>query len=607
MVTEYLQDLPKKLKDWEKKTGFPETRPNWVHVRETMIVHTRGVLPKKLLETVRPNESEDVKNYRLATYEPITKDGINHAIDAVIRALISSNYKVDYAPETGEYITENKFTLLDEQYFNEPLTLLQLIIEHIGRFMFDDPNSYLVWMPVNPDDRRIAPQLTDQTKVVKIEPLLVDCYNVLEVTEEVLTFQTDEKKELKISENNIRQIAYIYIITKYSIHRLDPYWDEGEKKIKYKVELWYNMGLEEDDNNPINDDLAFPFIPAKVLGGNVCMNEKNQIYFDSFFQSYAAFGNKAIHAMSDNDGVRVRYNFPFSSVKEDECPTCKGIGKYPSKEPEDKGRPVRCKQCKGKGTLGMFTPYGTHIRKKPASGESEAFALAPAVEFYNAPVEILDSSFNVTWKFLDMAIKSVNLLHIEEAQSGVAKEIDREEKTDMLFKICNNIFDLYKFSLDSIQCYLVRFSADRRLEQNVVRNPTTLAVKTQEDLFLEITEMINKNIPQPFIIQTANQLAVKVYNGDLTMQKVIKVLTVWDVLFGVSTGNISFLKAAGSIGNKEMYVHTYGFQTLLSLSQSIKGFEEETIENIITQAETAIAPRIPKEIELMDDTRGEAA
>ncbi len=50
------------------KLSEPENLKDWNRVREEMFVHTRGALPKKLLETRRPNEDENVYKYRLEVY-----------------------------------------------------------------------------------------------------------------------------------------------------------------------------------------------------------------------------------------------------------------------------------------------------------------------------------------------------------------------------------------------------------------------------------------------------------------------------------------------------------------------------------------------------------
>lgn len=103
-------DLDKFLEDFFKDK--PPTKEDWERVYEGMIVHTRGVKPKTLLEIKRPNEPDDIRNYRLANYRAITKHGINQAIDSVYRVLSSSNYSIVPAKSISKYIEETKFKFL---------------------------------------------------------------------------------------------------------------------------------------------------------------------------------------------------------------------------------------------------------------------------------------------------------------------------------------------------------------------------------------------------------------------------------------------------------------------------------------------------------------
>lgn len=565
------------------KTKIP-VKQNWIDVRDAMIVHTRGVLPKKLLELKRPNEPKDLQEYRLANYRRITKKGINQAIDSIIRTFISSNYSIKYSDNLSEYIQKKRFTLQDEKYFLEPLTLLQLIIEHITRINFDDPNGILVWMPVNPNDYKLPPSQIAENEKIEIEPMIVDSPRVIAISDDHLVFEAKEKVMVKTDARDPKAYCYYFIITREVILRMMPEYNSEKKKVVYVPYEWYSMGYSQKQENRY-----FPFLPCKVLGGNICINEHGHKYFESWFQSYVEFGNEAITSFSDNQAVRVRFNFPFASVKAEQCPKCKGAKKVHSDKEGNLGTMVTCDQCQGVGAIVPFSPFGTHYRKPPSSSEPESFSTAPAYEFYSPDVAILNASFEAWQKFLEMAEDSVNLTFTKEAQSGVAKEIDRENKHDTMFKVSSNTFDLLKFSLDCIECYLMPFQEDRKLEDNQVRQPTTFIIKSQDDLYAELNDLITKNAPTPFINTIANNLAQKVFNGDKKTQKIIEVLTIWDTLFGRSDADIGQLKATGAIGNTEIFRHVYGYSILYQVIDN----PEEEIETIILAADAKLKPLIP--------------
>lgn len=61
--------------------GEPVAKPLWVSQYEEMSIHTQGKKPVKLINERRPYEDEKIKEYRIKSYEPITKDPVTRAIN----------------------------------------------------------------------------------------------------------------------------------------------------------------------------------------------------------------------------------------------------------------------------------------------------------------------------------------------------------------------------------------------------------------------------------------------------------------------------------------------------------------------------------------------
>ena len=70
----------------------PSERSEWVELRDAMEVHTDEKKPVRLLETRRPNEPEDVKEYRIKIYQPITRKGIDKAKDITARVFTNASF-----------------------------------------------------------------------------------------------------------------------------------------------------------------------------------------------------------------------------------------------------------------------------------------------------------------------------------------------------------------------------------------------------------------------------------------------------------------------------------------------------------------------------------
>lgn len=566
------------------KFDKPASKKDWERVYRSMIVHTRGVTPKELLEIKRPNEPPELTKYRIANFKPITKHGINQAIDAVYRVLSDSNYSITYSDNIYDYLTEKQF-----EFFGERLDFKQLFFRHILRIIFDDPNGLLVWMPEHPTDKTKRPIEAEGNEPIEIVPMYVNSEDIEHFTDEVISFEGGDwiveyqfGQETKKEEHD-----YYFILTYDFIYRLVPYYDQAEKKIKYRLEEYYNLSQKNGINDP---NKQFPTFVAHTLGGNVAISDKGYKYYDSFYGAYVPFGDDAICSYSDNQAVRVRYNFPFVEIKGQLCADCKGEGKMISKNKETLGLITVCSSCNGNGYTTPFTPFGQYVAMPPAPNDDPTFTSKPFMTFTSPDVGILDKSYE-TWKdLLQEAKKAVNLVFIEDAQSGIAKDKDREVKYETLIKIKNNFFELAQWSLNIIEAYRVPFVLDRK--ESKVSKPASLQILTQSQLTEELSDMIAKEMPASYIATTAKKLAEKIYSDDVEAQIIVDVLTIWDVLFGKTASQISTLKATGGATQKDVLRNVNGYAILAQLAQEEDLVDMEYSE-IILKAEEKLQLLIP--------------
>lgn len=276
----------------------PEAKEDWVAVYDSMVVHTRGVKPTKLLELKRPNEPTDIREYRLANYRPITKHGINQAIDAVYRTLYGSNYSVTYSKNIDEYLTETEFEFLGEQ-----IDFKQMFFRNLLRLVFDDPNGLLVWMPENPDKEK-PPIEADNTQPINVVPVYVKSKDIMLLREEVFAYRAGEMiVKIPINHNKFKdeKHSYYFILSKEYIWKYVPYWDAEKKKVLYRTEDYYSLSLTDGEPNP---EREFPSLVGHKLGGNISYNEEGKIYYDSFFGCYVPYSDEVVCAFSDSQAVR---------------------------------------------------------------------------------------------------------------------------------------------------------------------------------------------------------------------------------------------------------------------------------------------------------------
>ena len=570
--------------DLVERSKDSQLRAYWVAVRDKMVVHTRGVKPVGIINTSRPNEPDNILGYRLANYRAITKDPINKGIDDLYRIVLNSNYVFRPSPNIKEYLETKRFTPQDFLGNSESLTFEQYILKVCLRAMIDDPNGALVWLPVNSENPELLPAENDPTKPIEVEPVLISSSRIIDASRNVFSWVAAEKwafnsDGIKDGKKDTKA-PYYFVTNKETLYRLIPV-KVVEGAVKYQEEVYYQLA-----NDPVN---AFPFTPYIILGGELVeslgQHEETFFYYDSFFSGYVEFGNEAINAFSDDQGVRVRMNFPIIEEKGQICSECQGAGKVSRTDPEISGKSVKrvtCPTCKGRRVVVSKSPYSTYIIQPPKSGDNTDFTNRPSVSFLSPDVSILERS-NRTWReFLEDAKEAINLRFIDEAQSGKAKEIDREQKYNKLFKISKNIFEnLYRKSHDLIEAYRTPVASQRK--EAVIITPTNFQIKTTKDLTDEVTELKKNNSPAPLIVKGVQTLSHKLYNNDTVNARVMDILAVWDPLLPFDPQQINQLKAAGGLDDKAIIknVNAYSILTILS---NREGFLNWPLDKVIEEA-----------------------
>lgn len=527
----------------------PENFDAWNQVREDMFVHTRGALPEKLLCTRRPNEDENVFQYRLSAYEPITKGSMNRAIDKLFRIFQGANFSIQVSESLDAYLSEKTFR---NQYFYD------FIQKYVVRRMIEDPNAVLAWIPSGPG-------LVDPSVKVDVEPVVISSENIKFIDHGVLVwFDPKQKSEIRRNGKRVKEGEVYFTLTADSFYKHVQTGSADKKQFEVVEVYRHEIGVA-------------PFI---VLGGNLTPFD----YFESFFSSFLPFANEAIRQYSDWQGVMTMSAFPYREEVAEDCDAkgCRGGVVYDS-EKEDY---IHCDKCQGSGKVFARGPYGVFLRAKGNAALGESGDQGPLVRFVSPPVDIIKYSGEAWETLLRKAESALNLIFVEESQSGIAKTIDREESDSMLIKISNNIFDNLIFkSLLFIETY-------RELNdpvRPVIVKPISFRIRTEEDLINEINSLNGKNAPVAFQVEAAKDLARKRFSGNKILARMVEILVAFDPIYHVSTAEKSVLLAAGTIKKTDVIKSLYAYKTLTSLvAENGSEYLEKPLTTIFADLEKAL-------------------
>jgi len=520
----------------------PIYKDQWRAVYEEMAVHTNKMLPKKIIETQRPNETAEILAYRLCNYRPITFGSMNRALDELYRIISGINYKINAPDDVIQLLTQKKFNNVTFELF-----LQQCIL----RKMIEDPNGLLVWLPNGGG-------LYSKTDRTEPKPYIVNSSDIYYLDDDVLSFLSAEKSEVQVGKKTVYDGNVYYLLTKTQYYKLIQI--DLKSQDKYKLELIYDHNIGE--------------IPYCVLGGD--MSEYG--YFNSYFSPYTAFGNEAICRFTDWQATMVNAAFPFIEEFETECVVT-------DKEPDKSSNPPDSTEQKYKGQVYTFRSFskGPHGRIKRKASNPKIDALnpfaeqgldpsIPSIRFIQANPDTAKYA-EESWKGL--IVMAEDALHLNLGRgllSGTAKEIDLAPKETMISKIGNNVFDnIMLSSVIYVDAYLHHTAANHT--EISIDKPSTYSIKTEADILNEITILKEKNAPDFFLRASAMDLARKRFSGDRVRQKMFAIMIISNPLWSYSSTEKRDMLMSGGI-DKEGYILDINFDFIINSIVQELGVDE---------------------------------
>ena len=480
---------------------FPhiKAKEKWSEVSRDIKVHYNGEKPVEFFKETFPSEEDEILEYRKKVYKPVTKSVIKRALKKRYRLLAQSNYSIQHENETFEkYLKEWRHKGNDFETFIFKSVLNRRVI---------DPNGLLVWVPHPPESGSGPPM---------IKPHLVPCERILidpTCTDGLLMWYAGIEKKMEYKGTIYRQAKVYWIITKDHFYRYLELF--GKSKVKKELEEWHSNPLDE--------------IPAIRLGGvenTESENDEELNYFDSDFSHALPWLYEAVLAQTLHQANMVLYAFPEKVMSAFNCASCDGKRTEWS---EKEACEVPCKRCKGSGLELPVSQFKGVVLVPPGNYATGDYTDKNYVHrFVHADVEILKYAGEQRLSALEMAEKSLDLFWVLEAQSGIAKTIDQEEKYSTLYDISNYFFDVI---IQRSLSFISQLAFKGRLAPFSIQKPISFAIKSEAQLWEEVCAKIEKNAPIGDIIATYMDYIKKRFSSDRVLQKIEKMCVYYEPLY----------------------------------------------------------------------------
>ena len=479
----------------------PTAKQLWVRDFKQMATHIRGNKSEELISKRRPNEPLEIQAYRQDNYRAITRGPFNQAVTNLVRTLNHSSVSITFPEDISAFLNDTNF-------HNKPF--LSFFESEITRKMIEMANGFLVWWPTN---------IGDETQLIEMRPIIVKPQDVVHFEiDEVFTFLSSEKSEV-IYNNKPQMIGEVYyVILKEGLFKRVQIGKKTDNQFEY-VEHYANP-----------TGMIYPLVlGGDEVSGDVRKSQKviaeDVQYFTSFFSSAVPFADECLVQFSDNQGTLVSCSFPIREMESIECPVqeCTN-GKI---EGED------CTTCGGSGRVPIHpSPYGAitrPVRQQNITNEISAAPGEDSIKFLHASVDILEHGSNVWKDHYKMTKEALNLLFTDVDQSGLAKEIDREDKVATLDKIGRH---LYNYLIKNSIQYIHKFTyPDKDWVPVQIILPSTFVPKTQTQIQEEVKTFREMSVPDSVLAPKMREMMRKTVNGDPLEMRIYDIASIIDPLY----------------------------------------------------------------------------
>lgn len=443
---------------------------------EDMGVHLKGDRPEKILSINRPNELEEVKKYRLDSYQPVTISLSEKVINTVNKVFNPRLWRMNF-PESN--IKGNLENYLTEGY---PLyrSLMNFISETFTQECFSDANAAVLVEPESFDIK--------DTSFFKPVVKIVASKYLVDFSDAYYTFLFEDK---------------IRIYTDTHIQEFCKKKDQWSLTFEYAHE--------------------FNFIPVFITGGSPKMG-----YFESFIAGVLPHWNQVIQLTSDLQASYMNHLFPQKWEFTTECDNdnCVGgsIKTELSNELDGLGNPVivdtKCSRCNGSGKVSR-SPYGVHTINRD-SINPDAPLPTPPFGYESPPIDVVEKVEDRISKEEKRGLSSINMEIVQMVgndQSGAAKTVDREDLNAFLSRYSRHVF---QYVIPNIIRSIAAWRHPDNFESLLpeIQEPKDFNILSLDRLTEEYKDASNANVSNSYLRHIENEIIQsKFANNEFSRKK----------------------------------------------------------------------------------------
>lgn len=392
-----------------------------VKIHETLEAHSKGTYPAKVIEIVRPNETQDQKQYRKDVFTPITKTYFSKVVTTIGKISRAEDWAVDWPEEKGILKIDSlkKYTQEDYPYFD---SLTNWFFTVQLREMCDDPNGVIAVFPMPKVDPK------NDTELYKPFTYWFSSEHVIDYKENSLAvLLSDEKSIVKIGDRDVKEGAIYYFFDTDSWTKAIQIGEKSDYKFEYIITS-HKIG----------------HLPCFKVGGIIEEFECGEMLYDSFIGDCVPYWDEALRRYSD---LQVQMALHVHSEKweiaDTPCKVCNETGTITVMKGTTSTKSA-CGTCGGSGSVTRRGPFNVKSIK-PASkvGINDSISNpTPPMGYILKPIQDTEFINKIKRENILEGLSAINLeflMNEPEVNSGVAKSLDRQEMNTYFYNIAYHI------------------------------------------------------------------------------------------------------------------------------------------------------------------------
>lgn len=486
----------------DENSYCPKTKSKWHLNYLLMTLHTRGVMPShEKINVLRgawhksapeydqifesrifnrhPNTTHQRYEWQKSIYQPLAKFYFDEAISR-LKGVISKDYHIQVVnAATSEALSQKRFA---GYAFNEFFTDVLLSRS------IDDANGVAVVMPN-------VEYITNQTTNFEPQVFLIESRNVLFINNYVFAADIGTHKQKK---RLIVDKDFYYVVV----------FDDNNKYIINRVANTTGV------------------LTAEALLG-INQDEDGEACKASFFSGAADAANVWLRQVLDVE-AHSKDLIPIAQQVHQSCKECSGTGKTPVEcaDTTQERCTEKCSECNGNGVISRNLGDTYMLPFEDIMALDGKF---PDMVKYITPNTEIIKETSEREKLLFERFKET--LYMKEAgvnQSGVSKELDRENQNIFILKVARQLETLGNAILQHLDAIL---SNKPYMSGNVsLKLSTDYRLLSKQDIADGIVALRNAKAPRELLIADYEALATKLPNVDVQI-KLIKFFAYYSPLY----------------------------------------------------------------------------